>query len=336
MLPSGFITPLLWLLPLFLLGAILKLPVVKGWFGERLVIRRGEKTLPAAIYRPFHDVTLQDADGTTQVDHIYVSIFGIFVVETKQMTGWIFGREHDSQWTQTIFKKKAKFQNPLLQNMRHTKALEALLRLPPSRFHSLVVFSGDAKLKSDTPDSVCMLNDFDSHIRSFKEPVLSREDVEEICKKIEVGRLAPTHATRKAHVADLNRRHGGNASQSERGSSGFRHAMDAGLGIVLVKLVVGLIIVLSLTGVLKSVLRPFQHALAGGDVGTTPRDALPVPQQTPGTAVLQTTQPPGIPAIEDSPAGMPAYGPPTPAEMRESRRQADQATRILERSTPEM
>lgn len=47
--------------------------------------------LPKSTYTPFHDVTLPTPDGTTQIDHIFVSRFGVFVVETKNMGGWIFG-----------------------------------------------------------------------------------------------------------------------------------------------------------------------------------------------------------------------------------------------------
>jgi restriction system protein len=332
----SFTRPLLWLLPLFLLGAILKLPAVKGWFGERLVIRRGEKTLPAGTYRAFHDVTLQGADGTTQIDHIYVSVFGIFVVETKHMTGWIFGREHDAQWTQQIYRHKVKFQNPLRQNFRHTKALQTLLQLPPTSFHSMVLFTGDAELRSGIAAGVCTLKDFDAHIRSFKEPRLSSEEVDEVCEKIATGRLVSSRATRKAHIADLHRRHGAKSSEGQGSTSGFRSAMDAGLGLVLLKLVVGLVIVLSLTGVLKSVLRPFQQMFAGGAVAMSPRDVMPVPPHEPRDSALQTNQPPPHPVIEKMPADLTAPAPPTAAEIRESKRKADEAMRILERSTPEM
>jgi restriction system protein len=332
----SFTRPLLWLLPLFLLGAILKLPAVKGWFGERLVIRRGEKTLPAVIYRSFHDVTLQGADGTTQIDHIYVSIFGIFVVETKHMTGWIFGREHDPQWTQQIFRHRVKFQNPLRQNVRHMKALESLLQLPPRCFHSVVVFSSHAELKSGTQVGVCTLRDFDAHIRSFKAPVLSSAEADDVCEQIAAGRLARSSATHKAHVADLHRRHGGKASVRQDRFGWFLIAMDAGLGVVLVKLVVGFIIVLCLTGVMTSVLRPFQRALGGGAMVAPQPNLLPVPQQTPGSEVLPPMNQRSPPALDARPTRIPAHQAPTAAEVRESKRQADEASRILERSTPEL
>ena len=73
--------------------------------------------LPSSMYRQYHDVILPTAGGTTQIDHVFVSVFGVFVVETKNMSGWIFGSERDQDWTQ-VFPggRKFKFQNPLRQN----------------------------------------------------------------------------------------------------------------------------------------------------------------------------------------------------------------------------
>lgn len=69
-------------------------------------------------------MTLDTPDGTTQIDHVFLSPFGVFVLETKNMRGWIFGSENQAQWTQQIFKQRFKFQNPTRQNYKHLKALE--------------------------------------------------------------------------------------------------------------------------------------------------------------------------------------------------------------------
>jgi len=56
-------------------------------------------------YAVFHDLYLPrpDGKGTAQIDHVVVSPFGIFVIETKNMAGWIFGDERSRQWTQSIY-----------------------------------------------------------------------------------------------------------------------------------------------------------------------------------------------------------------------------------------
>lgn len=73
--------------------------------------------LDAKIYIDINDVTIQTPTGTTQIDHIIVSKFGIFVIETKNMSGWIFGSPDQAQWTQSLpGGNRFRFQNPLRQN----------------------------------------------------------------------------------------------------------------------------------------------------------------------------------------------------------------------------
>ena len=113
-------------------------PRRKGARGEALVARRLREGLPAG-YLVLNDVYLPLADGTTtQIDHVVVSQFGIFVVETKTYAGWIFGDERSAQWTQTIYRKKSRFQNPLRQNYRHICALADNLGIDRSYFQSVI------------------------------------------------------------------------------------------------------------------------------------------------------------------------------------------------------
>ena len=82
-----------------LLKCVLKLPRFKGMLGEWKVKLGAKLSLPANSYYPIHNVTtLSLPDGvTTQIDHIFVSRFGIFAVEMKNMKGWIFGSQNQFQ-----------------------------------------------------------------------------------------------------------------------------------------------------------------------------------------------------------------------------------------------
>lgn len=199
--------PFLWLLPFLLIAAVLKSPRFKGWVGESLVSSKAGRRLPAEEYRAFDNVTLPDDAGTTQIDHIYVSRFGVFVVETKNMAGWIFGSENQAQWTQSIYKRKTRFQNPIRQNYKHIKTLEALLQIPISTLHTVIVFTGDSTFKTELPRCVCTLSNFADYIKSFTTPILSQEAVIQICRKIEKSRLEDNQATRNAHIQNVRNRH---------------------------------------------------------------------------------------------------------------------------------
>ena len=114
-----------WFITLTLLVGILNTPWFKGYVGQLSVRITANLLLDPYVYRPIHYVTLQTPEGTTQIDHIFVSKYGIFVVETKNYFGWIFGYEKQAMWIQKLFKTTTKFQNPLLQNNTPLKALES-------------------------------------------------------------------------------------------------------------------------------------------------------------------------------------------------------------------
>ncbi|ABI56480.1 nuclease-related domain-containing protein [Alkalilimnicola ehrlichii MLHE-1] len=154
LITTEILKTLWWVIPIALIMAILRSPWFKGLVGESLVKLAAKLRLPASKYHRLHNVTLPTPDGTTQIDHIFVSRYGIFVVETKNMKGWIFGGERQAQWTQKIYKKTFKFQNPLRQNYKHVKALESALGVPPEHIHSVVVFTGASRFKTPMPASV--------------------------------------------------------------------------------------------------------------------------------------------------------------------------------------
>jgi len=148
-----------------------------GWLGEVRLARGARKALDKIVYRTLNDVILHSASGTTQIDHIVFSRYGIFVIETKNIKGWIFGAATDPKWTQSLYRKTFTFQNPLHQNFRHIKVLEELLGLPVSRFHSVVCFvSKRCTFKTAMPPNV-IHGEPASYIRSRTLELLSEAEV---------------------------------------------------------------------------------------------------------------------------------------------------------------
>ncbi|NOZ55516.1 MAG: NERD domain-containing protein [Calditrichaeota bacterium] len=139
---------------LILVGALLRSPLVKGWLGELQVNIAARPLLDKRRYHLVKNVTVPSGDGTTQIDHVIVSRYGVFVVETKNMSGWIFGTERDAQWTQKFRKSSFRFQTPLRQNYKHTETIAELLGLPRDRIKSVIVFVGGAQLKKEVPSNV--------------------------------------------------------------------------------------------------------------------------------------------------------------------------------------
>ena len=216
---SQFIGYIWWLIPFAALILLVKSPWFKGLVGEWIVNLCAALFLPSKRYVRFHNVTLPTLDGTTQIDHIFVSRFGVFVVETKNMTGWIFGSERQRQWTQKIFKQSFKFQNPLRQNYKHAKVLETELKIPADTIHSVVVFIGGATFKTEMPDNVTYIHELVSYIKSFKTHVFSCSEVDLIRDRITARRLKPSLKTNWTHVRNLRTRSDPNAQRRSRDAS---------------------------------------------------------------------------------------------------------------------
>ena len=179
--------------------------------GEALLARAVRAHFGAPDYHLMNHVTLQMEDGTTQVDHILVSRFGVFVIETKDFKGWIFGNAQHATWTQVLFKGKFKFQNPIFQNLRHMNAVTALLDfLPPGAVKSAVVFTGQAEFKTEIPPGVfSSIASFIEHLHEQTAEVMSANRVQFCVGRLETTRLAVSGQTDVEHVESLARRHGG-------------------------------------------------------------------------------------------------------------------------------
>ena len=178
----------------------------KGLLGE-LFVRLAMKLFLNQQYRRLHNIILEPPDGSTQIDHVIVSPFGVFVVETKNFRGWIFGNPQSNTWTQSIYGKKFTFQNPLHQNYKHTKAVEAVTGINPAHVHSVVVFVGDSEFKTPMPPHVTGPGSFIRYIKSKGDVVLFDEDIEAVLEKLQIGKASvaisnPTHVENlKANVS---------------------------------------------------------------------------------------------------------------------------------------
>jgi restriction system protein len=206
MLLSAISLGLLFLL--VMVSKIVMMPNVKGRIGEMIVDSRLRKQLDPAVYHLVSNVILPTSDGTTQIDHVIVSRYGIFVVETKTYTGWIFGSERDSQWTQKIFRRTSRFQNPLRQNYKHTKTLSDLTGIPEEYFKPVIAFGGDCTFKTDMPANVVYSKQLGPYIKKQLTPIIKDVQVTEIVAAISEWAGTVTQQQKANHVAHLQEKKG--------------------------------------------------------------------------------------------------------------------------------
>jgi len=179
---------------------------LKGWVGEALGIAAHWLFLDRKIYRPLNNLTLSTKDGTTQIDHVIVSKYGLFVIEAKNIKGWIYGDERSPQWSIVRFRRTFQMQNPLHQNYRHIRAVADSLGLPDNRLHSMVMFWGACEFKTEMPRNV-LCKGYTAYIKSFNKVLFTDQEVVSIVEALRLKALPKTWATHRLHLKSLKSRH---------------------------------------------------------------------------------------------------------------------------------
>ena len=122
-----------------------------GLWGEYLTWQhlkrlRGYKKFLFNCYIPKGDGTL------TEIDLILLHASGVYVIESKNYSGWIFGNEEARYWTQSFRRgRRERFFNPIKQNNAHIKQLRRFVPgLKPEAIQSVIVFSKRCALRKIT------------------------------------------------------------------------------------------------------------------------------------------------------------------------------------------
>lgn len=170
-------------------------------------------------YRHLSDIMVRNSkslSGFSQIDHILICPYGIFVIETKNYKGIIYGGKNRKQWS---VNGKFKMLNPFLQNYGHIKILQFLLREHYTHnFVSIVSFTKRCTFKMDTELSKITSNDlivYDVELSEFisrkvamlklqyKEPVIDKDEVEKIYKILLEANISD-HELREQHKKLVN------------------------------------------------------------------------------------------------------------------------------------
>lgn len=124
----------------------------KGFYGEYLTYKELEVLEKYGAKFLFNLYIPKENNETTEIDLLMICSKGIFVFESKNYSGWIFGSENRKNWCQTLpigygDVEKEYFYNPIMQNNTHIKHLKSIIdeNLP---FWSIIVFSVRCELKS--------------------------------------------------------------------------------------------------------------------------------------------------------------------------------------------
>lgn len=187
--------------------------------------KRGEMRVSAILsklsdeYTILNDLVFRTEKGTTQIDHIVVSKYGIFTIETKNYRGEIYGDDNRKEWTQLIVTKvtyekkwwksytyvtKNRFYNPVKQSVGHALRIKELLSVfPHVKIVPIVVFTGDAILRYvESNNHVVYEKNLLDVIDGYKTTYLTDNDVHAVLAILTSNNIRETVSDRQ-HVKNL-------------------------------------------------------------------------------------------------------------------------------------
>ena len=124
----------------------------KGRYGEYLTYKNLKNYEKDGARFLFNLYIPKRAGETTEIDVLMLSPRGLFVFESKNYSGWIFGDEERKTWYQTLPQgrgrsRKESFYNPIMQNRTHIRHLKTLVG-DDTPMHSIITFSERCTLKN--------------------------------------------------------------------------------------------------------------------------------------------------------------------------------------------
>ncbi|HOU09792.1 MAG TPA: NERD domain-containing protein [Clostridiales bacterium] len=184
-----------------------------GLYGEYSIYKELKKVEQPRRFL-FNVYLPKQNEETTEIDVLLISQSGIFVFESKNYSGWIFGSENQKQWTQTLPRRgtsvKTRFLNPIMQNELHLKWLKSILtEYDFITYHSAVVFSDRCTLKkvelTQRKAEVFKRRNITAYFEKISKQfnnILTPQQVEEIYKKLAPYAQA-SEETKAKHIENI-------------------------------------------------------------------------------------------------------------------------------------
>ena len=196
-----------------------KTSAAKGAIGEHLIADtiefaniKGEAKLWLNVLVP----KARKADQTTELDVIMLHQSGIYVFESKNYSGWIFGREDEQYWTQSLNKNvKTRFYNPVKQNTGHIKQLSRSLSVPAEYFVSYIIFSDKCKLQKVPSGTTYRILTYHGMLPALKQDLETRTSLinmlqmRTLAERIEELSMSSTSEAQEAHMENIKQAQGG-------------------------------------------------------------------------------------------------------------------------------
>lgn len=181
---------------------------IAGEEGEQVVASRCEEICKEYEGGLFNSFCFCDSRGySSEIDHIVITLGGIFIIETKNWSGIIEGNPSDETWLQTKpnVDQQKEVKNPILQNEKHIQHLKHRFQTNPPKRTSRIVFSGSVTLEVDDNRLFTVQSAQDFIQQKTEEAHYSRQYVERIYNQLQ-DILNHYGITKEEHLKNIQER----------------------------------------------------------------------------------------------------------------------------------
>lgn len=170
-----------------------------GMSGE-FWVRMKLKKLPND-YLTINNLMIRVDNKTCQIDHLVVSKYGIFVIETKKYGGYIRGNDYDKNWEYWIKNKVYYIHNPVHQNYGHVQALKQLLKAEEKFFIPIVCMCRKTGIYVKS-EQVVLIDDLIPTILKYKdEKIIYYKEIYNYFKMMNVKDVS----SRRKHITNTKK-----------------------------------------------------------------------------------------------------------------------------------
>ncbi len=164
----------------------------KGHYGEYLTSYALSNDNISGYSKVLCNIYIPYRGKLSEIDILFIHEKGMYVIESKNYSGWIFGSADGTKWTQCLNRNtKNTFYNPLMQNKTHINAIKQFLRDEKVIVKSYIVFSDRCEFKKipeNTSDYTIlhrnrMLSILREDIRN-KDVCYTKEEIDRIYDKL--------------------------------------------------------------------------------------------------------------------------------------------------------
>ncbi len=164
-------------------------------------------------YRIYNDLLIRNGNYTTQVDHIVISRYGVFVLETKNVHGKVYGGGNAEFWKQYLpdtgykrygFTQEHQLRNPIWQNDGHIKTLRKLVFSDDVPVYGIVVFPSDTEINVTAQHPVLNMYNVVPYIKQYRDAVLSSDQMDFYRRRL-LEVISTSESDRKEHLGNVYR-----------------------------------------------------------------------------------------------------------------------------------